>query len=216
MAYSCTQERFERDITNHQMVVIRNDGVNRHLRFKSPGSSGYWFDLVTWSGVLVINGDMGTHVFSRVPDMFEFFDCDQEYYRDEPDKLQINPGYWSEKLLAIDKCGSGKASIYELDESTLRTKVREYFDDYYSDSDSPIRNLVWEQIENDILAESFSDSSEALNALYRFNADDDAEFRFEECWEWRLETFGFPFIWCCYAIQWGIQKYYAGLENPNE
>lgn len=41
-------EFFDRDIAQHQMEVIRDDGVNRHLRFKRPGTMCMHFDLLTW------------------------------------------------------------------------------------------------------------------------------------------------------------------------
>ena len=36
---NCDQQRFERDVASHEMTVIRDDGVNRHLCFKKPGCS---------------------------------------------------------------------------------------------------------------------------------------------------------------------------------
>ena len=63
---SCTEERFLKDAAAHQMEVLRDDGVNRHLRFKNPESSAYWFEIITWPGTLCIDGDMGTFVFRRL------------------------------------------------------------------------------------------------------------------------------------------------------
>ena len=52
--YSCTEERFLKNAAAHQMEVLRDDGVNRHLRFRNPESSAYWFDIITWPGTLCI------------------------------------------------------------------------------------------------------------------------------------------------------------------
>jgi len=70
-----TAERFKRDTKDHEMTVLHEDGLYRHLRFRKPagGYSEYWFDLVTWPGVLVIRGDMETFAFSRTEDMLAFF-----------------------------------------------------------------------------------------------------------------------------------------------
>lgn len=76
MNYECTEERFLKDVAKHEMTVIRDDGINRHLRFKNPNDSSYWFDLITWPGTLCIDGDCGTYVFKRTPDMFQFFRTD--------------------------------------------------------------------------------------------------------------------------------------------
>ena len=90
------REEILRDFAAHRMIVEQDDGVRRHLRFRNPASSTYWFDLVTWNGVLVINGDCGTYAFARLTDMFEFF-------RGGNGRSEINPCYWAGKLLASDQ-----------------------------------------------------------------------------------------------------------------
>lgn len=32
----CTEERFLKDVAQHEMTVLRDDGVSRHLRFQNP------------------------------------------------------------------------------------------------------------------------------------------------------------------------------------
>lgn len=73
MSATCTEERFLRDVAKHEMTVIRDDGVHRHIRFKQPDSGMMFFDLITWPGFLCYCGDMGTYVFQRTQDMFGFF-----------------------------------------------------------------------------------------------------------------------------------------------
>src|SRR4051812_43422698 len=82
-------ERFLADVTDHRMEIIRDDDLYRHIRFQRPQALSYYFDLVTWPGHLVITGDCGSFMFSRIRDMFEFFEKSSG----------INPRYWSEKLL---------------------------------------------------------------------------------------------------------------------
>ena len=48
------------------MIVLRDDGVYRHIRFKKPGTGCMHFDLVTWPGYLCYSGDMGCYVFCRL------------------------------------------------------------------------------------------------------------------------------------------------------
>ena len=81
----CTQERFLEDIKNHYMKVLRDDGVNRHIRF-TQGRFRYHFDLITWSEHLCISGDCGTYVFRRTEDMFDFFQMDKNDFNNNPDK----------------------------------------------------------------------------------------------------------------------------------
>jgi hypothetical protein len=82
-------ERFLRETCKHEMTVLRDDGLYRHLRFQEPGSGFYWYDLITWPGRLVVCGDAGDWMFSRTSDMFLFF---------ESQHGGINPHYWGEKL----------------------------------------------------------------------------------------------------------------------
>ena len=84
-------ERFAKDVADHQMTVLMDIGVYRHLMFKKPDRSEHWFEIVTTPGMLVIRGDMETWVFSRIPDMFNFF---------RGKDGEINADYWQEKLLA--------------------------------------------------------------------------------------------------------------------
>lgn len=79
MSDQCTEKRFLGDVAKHQMTILRDDGVNRHVRFKQPNSSNMFFDLITWPGCLCYTGDMGTYVFRRLEDMFEFFRTDREH-----------------------------------------------------------------------------------------------------------------------------------------
>lgn len=110
-----TAERFASDTATHEMTVLHDDGLYRHLRFtrvvtdektgKRSKSSLYWFDLVTWPGCLAINGDCGACTFSRVTDMFEFFRGSR-----------INPGYWAEKV-------RGETTVKSYDEDLFREHV---------------------------------------------------------------------------------------------
>lgn len=229
--HSCTQDRFLGDVAMHAMHIDRNDGVNRHIRFRKPGCSAYWFDLVTMPGILMINGDMGTYVFSRVHDMFEFFATDQKYA--QVGELRINPGYWSEKLLAIDNTGYGRGDIYEFDYEGFKSRVLEHYQEFYEDqiecernarldcegseipqhildewaAEAEVRADVLTQIEEELLNDELVSEGEAHRLLYNFDCDADPEFGFTDSYEWRLWSYSFHFIWCLYAIQYGIQRF---------
>lgn len=59
--------------------MLHEDGIYRHIRFRQPGTMCMHFDLITWPGYLCYTGDMGTYVFTRLADMFEFFRTDLTY-----------------------------------------------------------------------------------------------------------------------------------------
>jgi hypothetical protein len=61
-AEKAAAERFPRDTANHQMTVLFENGLYRHLRFDAPDGSGYRFDLVTWPNRLAFQGEPGGHV----------------------------------------------------------------------------------------------------------------------------------------------------------
>ena len=41
MEYTCTEERFLGDVGTHEMEIIRDDGVNRHLQFRKQDRGTY-------------------------------------------------------------------------------------------------------------------------------------------------------------------------------
>lgn len=196
----CTEEEFLREVTNHRIKIVSDSGTHRHIIFKNPESSNCWFELITWPGSLCINGDCGTYVFSRLQDMFGFFR--------EPDiqrGLYINPHYWGEKLQAIDRC----SGFVEFDEESFSERVKEHF---YSFADSSLeldeQNELWEEIENEVLYYSGSEH-EAYRAIHNFSYEiGDNTFEFTDFFDsGGTETYTTRYLWCLYAIVWGIRQY---------
>jgi hypothetical protein len=48
--WKCTEDKFLVDVKAHQMTILRDDGVYRHLRFAKPRTNNQRFDLVTTEG----------------------------------------------------------------------------------------------------------------------------------------------------------------------
>ncbi|MCA8195433.1 hypothetical protein [Burkholderia vietnamiensis] len=205
---TCTQEQFERDIAEHVMTIHRDDGADRHITFKKPGTSCYWFEILTWPGALCIRGDCGTYVFSRLTDMFEFFRTDRGK---DPNKLYINCGYWCEKLQAVDCNGYGKGEAKRFDAEKFEARVKEHVESHLEGSEvsDEHRAALMQEIQNDVL-DYVSDGNgyEAFNRLSEFHADDFPRL-FEDCWEWNCDEYTFHFIWNLYAIAWAVRKYDA-------
>lgn len=219
MAYECTEERFLHDVRDHQVTIIRDDGVHRHIRLKRPSTICYYFDLITWPGHLCITGDCGTYVFQRLEDMFEFFRMDR---KPREGALAINPMYWGEKLQAIARNGGYE----EHSEAKFRSVIKEYFDSHFADeaADDKLtledpecdpdetkraaerttkRTELWEEIENSVLCYA-DDQYRGPSAAYDFEHEG---FSFQDFFEYRLTDYTFHFIWNLYAIVWGISKY---------
>ena len=204
-----TEQEFLKDVQGHEMRVLHSDGLYRHLRFKEPGDSCYWFDLVTIPGKLIYTGDMGTFVFSRLDDMFEFFRTDRAYANSKGRQLGINTGYWAEKLIAVDG-GRHKAGAMEFDEDEFRRVINEYRVRWIRRAkergtlDKSDRRELWEAVECEVL-DRIDDYGEDVQRLaYDFSHE---KHHFEDLFEHNFKRYTRTFLWCCYAIAWGIQQY---------
>lgn len=187
--------RFARDTAKHQMTVLHDDGLYRHLRFTSrpQGYGEYWFDLITWPGRLAMCGDVGDdYVFSRLPDMFEFFRG-----------KGINPHYWAEKL------GGGRRSVKSYSEDLLRQLVVERFVEDARYNGVPAG--TGKALRTWVLDEDLSDEHAARQVLEDF-AHKGYEFR-DDLWEWDFHDYDSSFLWACHAIVWGIAQYDAARKQ---
>ena len=225
------EQHFLEDIGRHQMTVIQDSEERRHLRFKSPGTTINYFDLITWAGHLCFTGDHGTYVFSRVQDMFEFFRSTRKYALAAPLTLDINPPYWSEKVLSQDVHGK----VEEYSPAMFRRNVQEYFNNRFADQIAETADLtcaqqegvagdefdqsdidritthaekraaIWSEIEDDVLSQADYEHR-AQDAAHEFIHDG---FEFVDFHEYRCRDYSARFIWCCHALVWGIAQYDA-------
>lgn len=194
MTYKCDEPHFLKDVEDHKATVIRNEGVYRHIRFAQPNTSDMQFDLITWPGHLCYTGDMGTYVFSRTTDMFDFFRMNERDYNHNPNGLSINPRYWSEKLLAADKCDG----FMEYSSELFVQRITEYLDE--CEASDELREAVKEEV----LYYADASEFEARQAAEGFDHDG---FGFQDVWEMNFQKYNNRFTWCCYALAWGIRKY---------
>lgn len=221
------EETFFTDIAKHEMIVIRDDGVHRHIRFKVPETTCMHFDLVTWPGYLCYSGDMGCFVFSRLHDMFEFFRTDRKYNQSRCRKLAINLSYWSEKLQAVDGNRNG-GNAQEFSFEKFKENVLDYIKRHEEDNlpgnehdqDAFLQHAaaygeLRDAVTSDVL--SFDDNPvRAYDAANDFRHEGDAwaefhgnksNFEFSDFWEVDNTEYTHRFVWCCYALAWGIEQY---------
>lgn len=205
-----TQDKFLKEVANHIMQPLRDDGVYRHIRFRRPDSMSMHFDLITWPGYLCYCGDMGTFVFSRLDDMFEFFRTE----RRDDGQLRINLSYWSEKLRAVngDRM-NGSAMVFDEDryiqvvKEQLATWMREQCKN--AEERRELREAVEERLlGGGLFGDSPGSAAEAVRMASDFSEKiGEKTYRFIDFWDHRLETYSHYFIWCCYALAWGIRQY---------
>lgn len=204
--YPKVYESFVHHTTDHEMVVLHDDGLYRHLRFKAPGTMMWHFDLITWPGHLSIAGDIGDgFTFTREADMLTWFDHGQA-------AGEINPGYWAQKMPHHIKHKSFSEDIF-------RQRVREDVADYREELLPAERASFTAALERDVLGESAEYEHTAREALddFRFTAESSGrEFEFTDTWEWSFSDYDHHFLLACNAILWGAQTYRASKTEPKE
>lgn len=199
-----TLKTFLKDVSAHQLTVLRDDGLYRHLRFAQPGTSVRHFELITWPGYLAYVGDMGAYTFTRLEDMFAFF-------RHPDIKLAIDRRYWAEKCVAADK-GDGikEWSPARFTEVINKWRLMWIRDAYRTgDLTRPQRRSLWEAVQTRVL--NFVDEGE--HAVYEraneFRWGGVCDYSFENLWDNDFQDYTTRFSWCCYALVWGILQYDA-------
>jgi len=99
--YAETYEDFIKQTQDHELKVISDNGLYKHLRIQAPGTRMWSWDIVTWPGYLATSGDIADgYMFNRERDMIEFFNIGgrhgESYYSDGAPSIDIR--YWAEKL----------------------------------------------------------------------------------------------------------------------
>ncbi|WP_088700377.1 hypothetical protein [Halomonas campaniensis] len=194
-------EQFMENVASHSMEVLQDDGKYRHLRFSHNGSSIYHFNIVTWPGYLAIAGDMGDFMFSRLPDMFDFF-------RSEKPGLFINASYWAQKLRAGSSKGPQLAKVWS--EEAFKRNVLRQFDNWAEFQDDEARTAEMRAKLNRDVLECGYFKEEAQQAVLDW---DNELFDLTEVWEHDCTDFDHHYLICCYAIAWAIQQYDAAKEE---
>lgn len=184
------RERFFRDIHNHKMEVLLDNGLYRHLKF-SDGTFNMAFQIITIPGRLWYCGDMGYYTFCRLEDMFEFFRTRK------PGHLQINPSYWSQKLESYDRDGVERYSGKETRKLVLK---------HCSEWPQDVVQMLLDEV---IFEDGSEDGRDVSSSLYNFEyeAEDGEKYSLEDCHELICHEYTFRFLWCCCALVWGIDQY---------
>jgi len=208
-------ERAREEFAAHEMTVLLDQGLYRHLRFRTPGTFSYSFDLVTWPGHLAVVGDIGDHVFCRLTDMVEFFAGDAR-------RGTINEHYWAQKLVApshmhvrewswerYEKC------VAEWLDSACDQLVRHQRGDgkwFMSplriehgagrDGAALLRQAVSDQLTGPYA--EIDDLDSAHRALRDFEHDG---VSISDSWEWDLTEYRFAFLLACWAVSFGVRMY---------
>ena len=188
MYYPEIKADFDRDIATHEIKIVMDEGLNRHIIFSRPNSNDYRFDLITYKGGLLFRGDMGVLVFERLNDMFEFF-------RDK----RINTGYWAEKLVAVDPRGYESWSW-----DKFKAAVKHDLDNHCETMHDQEKITSLREEVDDELHECEEDEYSSVQMIRNF---DHEGFSFVDFWEHDLKDYTFHYVWACFAIVWAIEQY---------
>lgn len=207
MTKAAVKDYFLTEVATHKLEIIRDDDVNRHIRFSRPGTRDCMFDLITWPGHLCVTGDCGTYVFERLHDMFKFFRKD---WRSDDISRNINTGYWAEKCIARDRDG-----ITEFCEDTFTRAVLgdliSWIKSHREDTTQEERRELWDAVVDDVInADSDGGGHRQQIAAHEFVhkvSEDVGEFSFQDFWEHDTNKYTDRYLWNCYAIAWGIRQY---------
>ena len=187
--YKDAAERFNATTRGFVMTVIQDHGTYRHLQFKHPENGIYRFELITWPGHLAITGDVAPYAFARSEDMFEFFEAG----------VDINPGYWAEKLIAENPRSPHKGWSTE----KFRELVTEAVAEQIEDLDPDEQGEVWEAVNDELLEEGdFEDTARLALDTWRHDV-----VSFDDVWEWDMRDWTWSYLWSLCAIRAGISEY---------
>lgn len=177
---------FSENTKKHEIKMLVDSGMYRHIRFIEKGNNQYRFDLISWPGSICINGDMGTYVFSRVGDMFKFFANDDLSY-----------SYVAEKCKSQDS----KIPVWVYDPCMVEEEAWRQVEEHiktYPDSAKYLREDIRALLESHL-----HDEGVVSNEIYNY---DNYGFRFNTD-DWKTKILSYQFLWCVTAIQWGVKKY---------
>ena len=167
-------------VTEHEMTVLHDEGLYRHLKFAKPGTMIWSWEIVTWPGSLAIRGDIGLGlVFTRLEDMLQFFDDGQ------PDGW-INPSYWGEKL------SRGTRDVEIFSGKKFVEWVREELDS----TGRKLSDIEWDSIESVYSTEL---AVEVLNEI-------ELDWDYEDPETWK--DWDHHFLLALHAILWSAKKYH--------
>lgn len=189
-----TQELFLNDVKDHVLTINLDHGVYRDMRIGKPDSIDMHYNITTRPGYLIFTGDMGSFTFSRTSDMFNFFRC-----------KGIRPGYWEEKLTAVDSYGGAKGFDSEKAQNELQDCLAEFIKDLDIDDDEFREKVI--DATDAIKDIDCSDEYSLVGAIRDWDPDIAGGLDLSDFFGASVDGYTYRYLWCCYAIVHAIKMY---------
>lgn len=178
----------------HELQVLHDDGLYRHLRFKEPGTTIWYFDISTWPGSLTIRGDIGKgYTFTRADDMIAWFTHNRA-------PGTINAQYWAEKLEA--SCQTARRYEHDAFHSSGRVDI-EAWDLSHDDQERALSE--WQEAVD--ACDPWPTAALECAGEFRFVDSAGTAHQFADVGEWELDDWDFHFLLACHAIHHASLKY---------
>ncbi|MFJ5090011.1 hypothetical protein [Streptomyces sp. NPDC088674] len=189
--------RFARDTANHEMTVLHDDGLYRHLRFENPENGSFGaFELITWPYNLVAKTGWVFHFdIDATEDIFEVF-------RRTAFPGDINPSYWQEKVRA------GRDEIEDFDETSFERQVKGYVVEAIRSGDAP--RGIGAEVTRDIF--EWGDISHEAGARRELEDFHYEGWSFGDTADWDFTEYTPGFLHTCCAIRRGVDLHDAARK----
>ncbi|MFD4111599.1 hypothetical protein ACFWWU_36410 [Streptomyces sp. NPDC058650] len=192
--YDEARRQFRSETTEHELTILHEDGVYRHLRVAKPGTGMWHWDIITWPGYLTIVGDIGDgYTFKRELDMFTWFSTRGV----EP--YDINPSYWRQKLVSSltenVETFSGRKFV-----AWMRETVTEHYDGEAMPDEVTAGLAELEECDH---------YDQAHGVAQEFGDEHRLGELFEDMWDVSFQDYDHHFLLACFAIVDGIRRYRA-------
>ena len=200
---------------SHEIEVVHDIAMHRHIRMARPGERNWSWEVTTWPGGLAISGDIaGGYVFSnKNPDedssaqfgyvfsnrfnALDLFHLEEHRFDHFSDGAPSAPfGYWAEKLVGRRTPDCDRAAAYS--SSAFLGHVDEILTGLVDDTELSAERAT------ELTAEA------ALNDHTQESAHEwmrDNEDQFPDSWETDLSDWTDEFILACYCLQATAQAY---------
>ncbi|HEU5223099.1 MAG TPA: hypothetical protein VFU07_05385 [Candidatus Lumbricidophila sp.] len=192
--YAREYANFLKQTQGHQLTVLHDDGLYRHLRMHTPADGSIWsWNMVTWPGYLATVGDIANgYTFTRELDMIGFFEMGmhfQDYYSDGAPSIDFR--YWAEKL-----ANTQRDSVREFSKEKFLERVR------YTLSDD---GYITSEVDDLLSSAAWCDSTHAAHEWLEEHSSKVGQ----DTWEWDLSEFSVHFLYTCWAINKTVSAYRA-------